>query len=81
MTDSIDALILRIVPSDGTTIGNGRVLEGLKRIVPTISEQDYWVARDAMVESGVLGKGRGRGGAVYLVGVLGSNPRNFQTRL
>ena len=67
MTDSIDALILRIVPSDGTTIGNGRVLEGLKRIVPTISEQEYWVARDAMVESGVLGKGRGRGGAVYLI--------------
>ena len=67
MTDSIDALILRIVPSDGTTIGNGRVLEGLKRIVPTISEQEYWAARDAMVESGVLGKGRGRGGAVYLI--------------
>ncbi len=73
MTDSIDALILRIVPSDGTTIGNGRVLEGLKRIVPTISEQEYWAARDAMVESGVLGKGRGRGGAVYLVGSSAAN--------
>ena len=68
MTESLEALILRIVPSDGSTIGNGRVLEGLKRIVPTISEQEYWAARDAMVESGVLGKGRGRGGAVYLVG-------------
>ena len=65
MTDSIEALILRIVPSDGSTIGNGKVLEGLKRIVPTITEQDYWAVRDALVESGVLGKGRGRGGSVY----------------
>ena len=65
MTDSIEALILRIVPSDGSTIGNGKVLEGLKRIVPTITEQDYWTVRDALVASGVLGKGRGRGGAVY----------------
>ena len=65
MTDSIEALILRIVPSDGSTIGNGKVLEGLKRIVPTITEQDYRTVRDAMVDRGILGKGRGRGGAVY----------------
>ena len=75
MSDSIEALILRIVPSDGTTIGNGKVLEGLKRIAPTITEQDYWTARDAMVDRGVLGKGRGRGGAVYQIGSSDANAR------
>ena len=73
MTDSIEALILRIVPSDGSTIGNGKVLEGLKRIMPRITEEDYWTVRDAMVESGVLGKGRGRGGAVYRIGSSNAN--------
>jgi type I restriction enzyme M protein len=67
MSENIQQLILQTVPSDGSTIGNGKLLETLRTIVPTISEQDYWTARDALIDREVLGKGRGRGGAVYLI--------------
>ncbi|CAK0753977.1 type I restriction enzyme M protein [Azospirillaceae bacterium] len=68
MSDNIQQLILQTVPSDGSTIGNGRLLETLQAIAPALTEQEYWTARDALIDRGVLGKGRGRGGAVYLIG-------------
>ena len=69
MAESIETLILQNVPADGSTIGNGRLLDTLRALSPTLTEQDYWTARDALIDRGVLGKGRGRGGAVYLIGV------------
>ena len=72
MAVNIQDLILQKVPSDGSTIGNGRLLDELRVITPTLTEQDYWTARDALIDRGVLGKGRGRGGAVYLIDASGS---------
>ena len=72
MAVNIQDIILQNVPSDGTTIGNGRLLDELRVVTPTLAEQDYWTARDALIDRGVLGKGRGRGGSVYLIDVSGS---------
>ena len=67
MAEGTETLILQNVPADGSTIGNGRLLDTLRALSPTLTEQDYWTARDALIDRGVLGKGRGRGGAVYLI--------------
>lgn len=74
MTDSIEALILRIVPSDGSTIGNGKVLDGLKRFVPSITKEDYEAVRDDLADRGVLRRGQGRGGSIALIGTMPAKP-------
>ncbi|PAU73924.1 site-specific DNA-methyltransferase [Halomonas salipaludis] len=59
-------LILTLVPDDGNTIGNARLLKQLSEEAGEIDKLDYEQVRDGLVEEGVLGKGRGRGGSVYL---------------
>lgn len=64
----IRAAILELVPSDGTTIGNKVLREQVAvRLGSTVAEDDYFEARDALVESGELAKGQGRGGSVRRV--------------
>lgn len=60
-------LLLRLVPADGSSIGNLRLRqlmsEGLGR---EVDEESYFDLRDALVAEGVLETGRGRGGSVRL---------------
>ena len=79
MSDSIKQLILQTVPSDGSTIGNGRLLDTLRITAPMITDQDYWATRDDLIDQGVLGKGRGRDGAVYLISANASGGRTEQS--
>lgn len=65
MSDSLIELILSLTPEDGSSIGNGAMLALLREHVPGLSEEDYTAARDALVDDGVLGRGRGRGGSIY----------------
>ncbi len=65
--DILREMILDMVPSDGSNIGNLALLTVLQDRAPGISEEAYQVARDALVDEGVLGKGRGRGGSVHLI--------------
>lgn len=68
-TSALDAslreLILKLVPQDGSAIGNTKlqtqlaVVEGL-----TFAEEDYHRVRDALIAEGLLAKGQGKGGAV-----------------
>jgi adenine-specific DNA-methyltransferase len=67
--DEIRSLILSHVPNDGSAIGNGALISLLREQLPNLSDADYQAARDALVGEGVLAKGRGRGGSVYLAGV------------
>ncbi|MDC8802762.1 site-specific DNA-methyltransferase [Halomonas pacifica] len=60
-------LILTLVPDDGNTIGNARLLKQLSEEAGEVDKLDYEQVRDGLIEEGVLGKGRGRGGSVYLV--------------
>ncbi len=59
--------LLAAVPVDGSSIGNQTLFERLKAQFPEISEEQLWAARDALIEQGVLVKGRGRGGSVCCV--------------
>lgn len=65
MSDSLTDLILSLTPEDGSSIGNGAMMALLREHVPDLSDEDYAAVRDALVNEGVLGRGRGRGGSIY----------------
>lgn len=56
--------VLAEVPVDGSSIGNQTLFERLKTRLPDVTDDHLWAARDALIEQGVLIKGRGRGGSV-----------------
>ena len=65
MSSDLSDLILSLTPEDGSSIGNGAMMALLEDHLPHLSEDAYAEARDALVEQGVLGRGKGRGGSVY----------------
>jgi len=67
MSDSLTNLILSLTPEDGSTIGNGAMMALLREQVAGLMDDDYAVARDALVDEGVLARGKGRGGSVFRV--------------
>ena len=60
-------LILRMTPEDGSTICNGPILEKLRAELPDLENSEYESARNALIDEGLLAKGRGRGGSVSRV--------------
>lgn len=69
MSLSLRDLILAHVPEDGSAIGNMALLALLREQVPGLSDEEYAAAKDDLVAEGLLGKGRGRGGSVFLAGI------------
>jgi len=67
MSDSLTDLILSLAPEDGSSIGNGAMMALLRERVPGLADDDYVAARDALVDDGLLAKGRGRGGSIMRV--------------
>ena len=67
--DIIRLAIINTVPPDGRTIGNQSLLEQLRLQHSQLTEEDFWSARDSLIEQCVLAKGRGRGGAIRRVDV------------
>lgn len=65
MSNTLSDLILSLTPEDGSSIGNGAMLALLQEKIPDLSEEAYEAARDALVDEGVLAKGKGRGGSIY----------------
>ncbi len=68
MSSTIRDLILGNVPEDGSAIGNFALIALLRDTVPSLTDEEYSAAKDELVDEGVLGKGRGRGGSVFLLG-------------
>ena len=64
--ERISAAILELVPQDGSSIGNIKLLGVLRETWPGLEDEEYFRIRDALVASGVLATGRGRGGSVML---------------
>ncbi|OIQ29244.1 MAG: site-specific DNA-methyltransferase [Alphaproteobacteria bacterium MedPE-SWcel] len=58
-------LILSLTPEDGSSIGNGAMMALLRDHMPHLTDNAYAEAKDALIEEGVLGRGRGRGGSIY----------------
>jgi len=71
--NELEQALLALVPVDGSSIGNQTLFERLKAQLPGISEEQLWAARDALIEQGVLVKGRGRGGSVLRAQTSGSS--------
>ncbi|WP_448476883.1 hypothetical protein [Pseudoxanthomonas mexicana] len=64
----IRAAILKALPEDGSTVGNGRMRELIPiELGSAVDEAAYFAARDALVEAGQVATGRGRGGSVRRV--------------
>ena len=64
---SADESALAVIPANGTTIGNGKARQNLDW-----EEERYWVARDALVDRGLI--------AEVLVGVEPSSVWRNGTR-
>jgi len=64
--DELSKAILQLVPPDGSSIGNIKLMGLLRETWPDLSDEAYFRARDALVSDGVLATGRGRGGSVML---------------
>ena len=63
--DQIREAILELVPEDGATIGNKKLMERLgDHLGREVPEEDYTTTRDALVREGLLAKGKGQGGSV-----------------
>ncbi len=56
--------ILALTPADGGSVGNIRLFAALQREFPSLQEEEYHAAREALVSAGLLLKGKGRGGSV-----------------
>lgn len=67
MSDSLTNLILSLTPDDGSTIGNGAMMALLREQVSGLTDDDYAAARDALVDQGLLGRGKGRGGSIFRI--------------
>lgn len=67
MSDSLTDLILSLAPEDGSSIGNGAMMALLRERLPDLADDDYVAARDALVDDGLLARGRGRGGSIMRV--------------
>ena len=65
MSGTLEALIMEIVPADGSAIGNQNLLTALRQRRGDVSDEAYHAARNALLAAGKLGKGRGRGGSVF----------------
>ena len=65
MPENLTNLIISLTPEDGSSIGNGAMMALLQERIPDLSEDDYTAARDALIDEGLLARGRGRGGSIY----------------
>ena len=75
---SLHDLILQLIPKDGSSIGNIKLQQQLTEAAAfSFSEKDYWLVRDALIGDGVLGKGQGRGGSVFLAQPSTSKPSSL----
>lgn len=64
-------LLLSLVPESGENVGNVSLREQLRMKIASqgdvLSDEDYWLLRDSLIDSGVLEQGRGRGGSIHRI--------------
>jgi adenine-specific DNA-methyltransferase len=73
MPTNLRDLILKILPNDGTSVGDGWMLRQLRATFPDLTDETYHAAKDALVAEGVLARGRGRGGSIALNGAMAAD--------
>src|SRR5438552_2120847 len=62
---------MSLVPESGDNIGNVSLREQLQERIDSqgdhLTDEEYWLLRDSLIDSGLLEQGRGRGGSVHRV--------------
>jgi adenine-specific DNA-methyltransferase len=64
MPDCLSDLIHSLTPEDGSSIGNGAMIALLRERMPSLTDEDYIAARDALVDEGLLTCGGEPGGSI-----------------
>ncbi len=65
--------LLSLIPESGSNIGNVTLREKLKEAIrksgaaTNVTDQDYWLLRDSLIDEGHIEQGRGRGGSVHRI--------------
>ncbi|CAN5836325.1 DUF4011 domain-containing protein [soil metagenome] len=66
---NIRDLMLELIPSDGSTIGNKTLIDVFSRHCAVekleYSDEIYWETRAYLIDKGILATGKGRGGSVF----------------
>ncbi|MCL1630119.1 site-specific DNA-methyltransferase [Roseibaca sp. V10] len=70
MSVQLQDLILSLIPEDGSSVGNGTIIARLRDHIPTLTDEAYTEAKNALIEEGVLGRGKGRGGSIYRADII-----------
>lgn len=65
MSDSLSDIVLAHLPEDGSAIGNGALVARLGEIMPDPTDDNYTAAKGVLVDEGIIGTGKGRGGSVF----------------
>jgi hypothetical protein len=68
----LSRMLFDLVPTDGTSIGNGSLRDKLKEpakktLTLDLTDEAYWELRNELIAQGLIEKGRGYGGSVYRV--------------
>lgn len=77
---SLEDELLKAIPSTGKSIGNKALLTVLKNKNKELTDDEYWKARNNLIELGKISKARGKGGAVYLLEVLADTKKVKKVR-
>ena len=67
MSDSLSDLVLAHLSEDGPAIGNGAPIARLREVMPDPTEDNYTATKDVLVDEGIIGTGKWRGGSVFLI--------------
>lgn len=68
--------LLDLIPKNGRLIGNVTLLDKFVNETKKTSD-DYWRVRNELINEGVFGKGKGKGGSVYLIIVPSTTSSSF----
>ena len=63
--------LLELVPNTGESIGNAALRHEFRKVLAAagdeVTDDDYWLIRDSLIEDGLIQTGKGRGGSVHRV--------------
>lgn len=66
-TAAFEQAIISLLPEDGTATGNMALKSRLREQGFDLTDKEYNTVTAKLIQQGRLGKGRGKGGAVYLI--------------
>ncbi|QEP42467.1 site-specific DNA-methyltransferase [Ectothiorhodospiraceae bacterium BW-2] len=65
--ESLKEQILALLPADGSQVGNQAIVRALRDGGTAISDDAYFAVKEELITAGLVGRGRGKGGAIYRI--------------